>query len=110
MNKFFSAAIILIVLNSCNGGSCEYKDFPFKATIVSIERDTLKPYSNPVADNDSVYKIKLVSTLEYHDSLELSQMTKQNITGSFLAQHHLTKGTTLEGIAHLRTSGTCEPG
>lgn len=105
MYKLLLATFVLELLLSCNGGRCVYKDVPFKATIVSIEKDT-------TADSTlihSEYSVKLATNIPHRDTLDLREMTNQIITKDFLEDHHLTEGTVIEGIANIITSGTCDP-
>src|SRR5829696_3225221 len=109
MYKLLLTAFILEFLIGCNGGPCVYKDVPFKATIVSIEKDTVQSATVDSTVISTDYSVKLETNIPHRDTLYLDEMTNQRTTKSFLEEHHLTEGTVLEGIANIITSGTCDP-
>jgi len=90
---------------------CTYEDRPFKATIVSIEKSaTPSPYERDTTSHDFGYRVKLMTNLPHRDTLYLDEMKEEKITQAFLEAHNFSTGRVLEGIAHVRTSGTCAPG
>lgn len=114
MYKILVAAFVLVVFAQCDeltvGGPCEYEDIPFKATIVSIEKDTAQSSPYPYFNKDSVYRVRVVTNVRNSDTMDVSSMIEANITESYVKEHQLEVGTVLEGTAHLITKGTCHPG
>lgn len=111
MVKFLLPAFFALPLVSCNGGACTYEDRPFNARIISIEkRATQSAYNLNPADGEFGMDVKLATNIPSQDTLYLDEMVKQKTDTAFIKRHHLYEGLVLEGIAHVRTSGTCAPG
>ncbi|WP_121353820.1 hypothetical protein [Flavisolibacter nicotianae] len=111
MIKILLSVLVALTVAGCNGGACTYEDMPFRARIVSIEKRTMQSaYNLDPANTDFGMAVKLATNIPSQDTLYLDEMVKQKTDAAFVAQHHLSEGLVLEGMAHVRTSGTCAPG